>query len=335
MPTLLPRDNASSGSSTRTGTRPPPGSGPPRIRTSRSAFRTLRYSLSRKLRVSFSFTARRRCEPRIGDSRRQGQRRARDRGGRSRPRGRATDGRCERRVAAREAGRRSRGHRVRTGLPAPRGARRADRRRGDSRRDYVVAADRRQPGDIDLRVHGVDDRPAHPPRSGRRRRRGGRDRLDRRRRQVQVEAAELRDPVPDRLHHRGLNETLTDARRALFGGLIDHAPTFPPEELPLDDGLAEHLRVRASDTGWIVNRFVCAASKLAELDDEPLRLSVVLDTGVLPPADPRIEAVEAAGIDAEVLFDAAPEVYCELPLRDDISFRILQLGELGLRAKVR
>jgi hypothetical protein len=93
--------------------------------------------------------------------------------------------------------------------------------------------------------------------------------------------------------------------------------------------------VRASDTGWIVNRFVCAASKLAELDDEPLRLSVVLDTGVLPPADPRIEAVEAAGIDPEVLFDAAPEVYCELPLRDDISFRILQLGELGLRAKVR
>ena len=93
--------------------------------------------------------------------------------------------------------------------------------------------------------------------------------------------------------------------------------------------------MRAGDTGWIVNRFVCPTSKLAELGDEPLRLSVVLDTGVLPPADPRIEAVEAAGLDPEVLFDAAPEVYCELPLRDDVSFRILQLGELGLRAKVR
>jgi len=66
-----------------------------------------------------------------------------------------------------------------------------------------------------------------------------------------------------------------------------------------------------------------------------LRLSVVLDTGELPPVDPRTEAVEAAGIDPEVLFDSAPEVYCELPLRDDVSFRILQLGELGLRAKVR
>ena len=36
--------------------------------------------------------------------------------------------------------------------------------------------------------------------------------------------------------------------------------------------------MRASDTGWIVNRFVCPASKLAELGDEPLRLSLVLDT---------------------------------------------------------
>ena len=93
--------------------------------------------------------------------------------------------------------------------------------------------------------------------------------------------------------------------------------------------------MRASETGWIVNRFVCPASKLGELGDEPLRLSVVLDTGALPPADGRIEAVEAAGLDPDVLFDAAPEVYCELPLRDDVSFRILQLGELGLRAKVR
>jgi hypothetical protein len=129
--------------------------------------------------------------------------------------------------------------------------------------------------------------------------------------------------------------TTTDARHALFTGLIDHAPTFPPAQLPLADGLAEHLRVRDGDTGWIVNRFVCPASKLAELRDETLRLSVVLDEGRLPDADERIEAVEAAGIDPEVMIDAAPEVYCELPLRYDVSFRILQLGELGIRAKVR
>jgi hypothetical protein len=127
----------------------------------------------------------------------------------------------------------------------------------------------------------------------------------------------------------------TTTRQALFAGLVDHAPTYPPEELPLDEGLAEHRRVKASDDGWIVNRFVCPASKLAELGDEPLRLSIVIDTGKLPPADARIEAIEAAGLDPEVLFDAAPEVYFELPLRHDVSFRILQIGELGLRAKVR
>jgi hypothetical protein len=126
-----------------------------------------------------------------------------------------------------------------------------------------------------------------------------------------------------------------DARRALFAGLIDHAPTFPPASLPLAEGLAEHRRVRATETGWIVNRFVCPGSKLDELGDEPLRLSIVLDDGRLPEQDSRIEAVEAVGIDPEVLVDAAPEVYCELPLRDDVSFRVLQLGELGLRVKVR
>ena len=61
----------------------------------------------------------------------------------------------------------------------------------------------------------------------------------------------------------------------------------------------------------------------------------MIDTGQLPAADERIEAIEAAGIDPEVLFDAAPEVYYELPLRHDVSFRVLQIDELGLRAKVR
>jgi hypothetical protein len=130
-------------------------------------------------------------------------------------------------------------------------------------------------------------------------------------------------------------ETTPDARQALFSRLIDHAPTFPPAQLPLSEGLAEHRRVRESRTGWIVNRFVCPSSKLEQLGDEALRLAVVVDNAELPGADARIEAVEAAGLDPELLVDSAPEVYCELPLRDDITFLVLQLGELGLRAKVR
>ena len=121
----------------------------------------------------------------------------------------------------------------------------------------------------------------------------------------------------------------------LFARLIDHAPTFPPASLPLAEGLAEHRRVRDSGAGWLVNRFVCPGSKVAELGDEPLRLSVIIDSGQLPAVDARIEAVEAAGLDPELLIDAAPEVYCELPLRGELWFRILRLSELGLRAKVR
>jgi hypothetical protein len=130
-------------------------------------------------------------------------------------------------------------------------------------------------------------------------------------------------------------ETTTDARRVLLAQLIDHAPLFPPASLPLDEALAEDRRVRAADYGWLVNRFVVPASKLPRLASEPMRLSVVLDSGGLPPADPRIEAVEAPpGVDPEVLVDAAPEVYVELPPGDDV-FRIDQLATLGLRAKVR
>jgi hypothetical protein len=82
-----------------------------------------------------------------------------------------------------------------------------------------------------------------------------------------------------------------DARRALLGGLIDHAPMFPPAELPLDEALADHAAARASDEAWMVNRFVVRASDVERLPThDPPRLSVVVDRD--PPADSRIEAYE-------------------------------------------
>ncbi|MGH3079153.1 MAG: hypothetical protein ACRDPZ_13360, partial [Gaiellaceae bacterium] len=82
-----------------------------------------------------------------------------------------------------------------------------------------------------------------------------------------------------------------DARIALLERLIDHAPLFPPASMSMEDALAEDARVRAADTGWIVGRFVCPASRLDELGSAPLRLSVVLDVPV-GHGDRRIEAVE-------------------------------------------
>jgi hypothetical protein len=78
---------------------------------------------------------------------------------------------------------------------------------------------------------------------------------------------------------------------ALFERLIDHAPLFPPAQLPLPEALEEHRAAVSGGEGWIVRRFVCPASTLAELDGERLALSVVLDDDV-DFDDPRIESVE-------------------------------------------
>ena len=99
-----------------------------------------------------------------------------------------------------------------------------------------------------------------------------------------------------------------DARHALLGELIDHAPLFPPASLPLDEALAEHDRARGGEHAWMLRRFVAPASRLGELDGRDLRLSVVLDA---PAAldDPRIEAVEVPpGSDER---PSAREVYLE------------------------
>jgi hypothetical protein len=116
-------------------------------------------------------------------------------------------------------------------------------------------------------------------------------------------------------------------RRALLGRLIDHAPLFPPASLPVADALAEDRRARASAESWMLGRFVCPASKVAELGDEVRALSVVLDDG-LPKNDPRIEAIEVSPGGRNVLVPAGSplEVYVEVPADWEL---------LPKRAKVR
>jgi hypothetical protein len=123
-----------------------------------------------------------------------------------------------------------------------------------------------------------------------------------------------------------------DSRRALLGGLIDHAPLFPPASLPLAKALEDHRRALASPESWMMARFVCPASRLAEIEGEELRLSVVLD--VAGELDERVEAVEGRGDPAE-LAGLADEAYLELPLGEGLAERIAAVKEAGGRAKVR
>ncbi|MBD0348337.1 MAG: hypothetical protein ICV59_04215 [Thermoleophilia bacterium] len=133
-------------------------------------------------------------------------------------------------------------------------------------------------------------------------------------------------------------ETATDARCALLARLIDHAPLYPPASLPLDAALADHERARMSDAAWMVNRFVCPASRLAEVAGLDLRLTVVVDVpwAERPPLDDaRIEAIELPlPPDLSTLREAAREVYVELP-PGDVHAHIRELARHGLRAKVR
>ena len=113
------------------------------------------------------------------------------------------------------------------------------------------------------------------------------------------------------------------ADRALLSELIDHAPLFPPATLPLEEALEDHRRARASPHSWMVARFVCPASRLGELDGEPLRLSIVADGEAV--LDERVEAIEGSD---PGLAKLGLETYVEgVPLED--------VKAAGARAKVR
>ncbi len=121
-----------------------------------------------------------------------------------------------------------------------------------------------------------------------------------------------------------------DARRGLFAGLIDHAPTFPPEELPLDQALRAHESALHSEPGWICNRFVVRASHVAQLPElRPPRLSVVVDAP--PGPDARIEAFETT--DDAWMPPAEAEVFVEHAVGPEFDAWVAGLG--GRRAKVR
>jgi predicted transcriptional regulator len=129
----------------------------------------------------------------------------------------------------------------------------------------------------------------------------------------------------------------TDARVALLERLIDHAPLFPPASLELEDAVAEDARARESASSFVLGRFICPASRLAELPDVGRGVSVVLDAPVA--SSPRVEAVEAPpGFDpgaGGAGVGGGPELYVETWLDDGLDDRLDHLAEFGLRAKVR
>jgi hypothetical protein len=137
-----------------------------------------------------------------------------------------------------------------------------------------------------------------------------------------------------------------EARRALLERLIDHAALFPPASMSMEDALAEDSAARASPYAWMLDRFVCPASRLDELDELDAPVSVVLDADLEAPAEAIEVRLKQARPDSRALLRLASElgawsdeVYYELQLdatwRDSIPATVGAIAAVGGRVKLR
>jgi hypothetical protein len=128
-----------------------------------------------------------------------------------------------------------------------------------------------------------------------------------------------------------------DVRRALLERLIDHAALFPPASMGMDEALAEDRAARASSWSWMLDRFVCPASRLGELDGLDAPVSVVLDSSLgTPAAAIEVRLAETSEVTETVrrLSELSPEVYVEMPA-DVLPDAIGSIASAGGRAKLR
>lgn len=58
---------------------------------------------------------------------------------------------------------------------------------------------------------------------------------------------------------------MKDSLRAILSGVVDYAGLFPPAELPLDQSIRNYARYCTDPDRWMLGRFICPASRLAEL----------------------------------------------------------------------
>jgi hypothetical protein len=144
----------------------------------------------------------------------------------------------------------------------------------------------------------------------------------------------------------------TDARRALLGRLIDHAALFPPASMDMPEAIAADRAARATDEAWMIDRFICPASRLGELPADAPRLSVVLDGGegdlevvAEAIADGRAVELIEARIDPTWIPDTQAlvraklgeevQVYWELPPGRGVRGEVAAVAEAGAGAKIR
>jgi hypothetical protein len=120
-----------------------------------------------------------------------------------------------------------------------------------------------------------------------------------------------------------------DARRIVLDRLIDDAGLFPPARKPMERAVADHRVARAGAHAWMLGRFLCPVSRLAELaqaePDAGWRLGAIADGKDWRDDLGRVAAYDGPGtVDAIELrlpgvLDEAPEgidLFVEVPTLD-------------------
>jgi hypothetical protein len=112
--------------------------------------------------------------------------------------------------------------------------------------------------------------------------------------------------------------------KALLANLIDYAGLYPPAGLPLEIVIERYRCFLASPDGWILNRLVLPAAKLAEAPpEEKWRVTLLVDDepGPLPAQVETLETKSAHRLSLPT--------YCEAPL-DEISGAFAKIRTGGL-----
>ena len=115
--------------------------------------------------------------------------------------------------------------------------------------------------------------------------------------------------------------------RSLLTELIDYAGLFPPASLNFETALGNYERYRKGEFGWMLGRFILPASRLAELQNAPVAVSLPLsvltgedldrdlkyisDFQRYQPAS--IQAIEVKRATVEKIREASEKIPSEIP----------------------
>ncbi len=160
------------------------------------------------------------------------------------------------------------------------------------------------------------------------------------------------------------------AARILLEGIVDYAGLFPPAALAMPTAVRNYAHYRASGTGWMLGRFVCAAAALELFSQHadtllprdagaiPWRLTVTgsgdlaADLHAIAACNERhvvcfddvgavvdafeLRATSVAEIEAiDAVVPRALTTYIEVPIIDDPTLLIATIARVGRRAKMR